>query len=144
MQLLMLTSSGSVMGRCFQNTLPTSFAAWLIAAAVLASNRLLLFHFSSKGLPTEPLKCVLNVFCTMQLLMLTSSEKVMGRCFKNTLLTNIAAWLIAAAVLAINGFLLFDFVAKDLPTNAAARIGFLFCVAIYLVLVIYFGIGPER
>jgi len=80
----------------------------------------------------------------MQLLMLTSSEKVMGRCFKNTLLTNIAAWLIAAAVLAINGFLLFDFVAKDLPTNAAARIGFLFCVAIYLVLVIYFGIGPER
>ena len=101
-------------------------------------------HFSSKGIPTKALKCVPNVFCTMQLLMLTSSEKVMGRCFKNTLLTNIAAWVIAAAVLAINGFLLFDFVAKDLPTNAAARLGFLFCVAIYLVLVIYFGIGPER
>ncbi len=53
----------------------------------------------------------------------------MGRAFKNTLPTNIAAWLIAAAVLAINGFLLFDFVAKDLPTNAAARTGFLACVA---------------
>ncbi len=80
----------------------------------------------------------------MQLLMLTSSEAIMGRAFKNTLLTNIAAWLIAAAVLAINGFLLFDFVAKDLPTNAAARIGFLACVAVYLLLVIYFALGPQR
>ena len=40
MQLLMLTSSGCVMGRCFQNTLPTSFAAWLIAAAVLATKQI--------------------------------------------------------------------------------------------------------
>ena len=76
--------------------------------------------------------------------MLTSSEAIMGRSFKNTLPTNIAAWLIAAAVLAINGFLLFDFVAKDLPTNAAARTGFLACVAVYLLLVIYFAIGPQR
>ena len=80
----------------------------------------------------------------MQLLMLTSSEAIMGRVFKNTLLTNIAAWLIAGAVLAINGFLLFDFVAKDLPSNAAARTGFLACVAVYLALVIYFAIGPQR
>ena len=80
----------------------------------------------------------------LQLMMLTSSEAIMGRVFKNTLPTNTAAWLIAAAVLAINGFLLFDFVAKDLPTNAAARTGFLACVAIYLLLVIYFAIGPQR
>ena len=76
--------------------------------------------------------------------MLTSSEAVMGRAFKNTLPTNIAAWFIAAAVLAINGFLLYDFVVKDLPTNAAARTGFLACVAIYLLLVIYFAVGPQR
>ena len=86
------------------------------------------------------IRCLLLV----QLLMLTSSEAIMGRVFMNTLPTNTAAWLIAAAVLAINGFLLFDFVAKDLPTNAAARTGFLACVAIYLLLVIYFAIGPQR
>ena len=76
--------------------------------------------------------------------MLTSSEAVMGRAFKNTTPTKIAAWVIAAAVLAINGFLLYDFILKDLPTNAAARTGFLACVAVYLVLVFYFAIGPER
>ncbi|CAK0786787.1 hypothetical protein CVIRNUC_010001 [Coccomyxa viridis] len=83
-------------------------------------------------------------FALLPLMMLTSSEAIMGRVFKNTLPTNTAAWLIAAAVLAINGFLLFDFVAKDLPTNAAARTGFLACVAVYLLLVIYFAIGPQR
>ena len=87
---------------------------------------------------------VQSILCGMQLLMLTSSEAVMGRAFKNTLPTNIAAWLIAAAVLAINGFLLVDFVAKDLPTNAAARTGFLACVAVYLLLVTYFAFGPQR
>ena len=76
--------------------------------------------------------------------MLTSSEAIMGRPFTNTLPTNIAAWLIAAAVLSINGSLLYEFVVKDLPTHWAARTGFLLGVAGYVALVIYFAIGPKR
>jgi uncharacterized membrane-anchored protein len=84
------------------------------------------------------------VFCALQLLMLTSSEAVMGRCFRNSVLTMVAAWAVAVAIMSINGSLLYDFMVKELPVHWAARTVFLSGVALYLCLVIYFAMGPQR
>jgi hypothetical protein len=79
-----------------------------------------------------------------QLLMLTSSSAVMGACFVNSAGMRAAAWAITAAIMAINGTLLWELLAKELPRHWAARTGFLAVVALYLGLVLYFAIGPQR
>ncbi|CAL8465341.1 g4876 [Coccomyxa elongata] len=83
-------------------------------------------------------------FALLPLLMLTSSEAVMGSCFANRVSMKAAAWAIAAAILAINGSLLYDFGVKELPTHWAARMGFLAAVLFYVGLVVYFAVGPHR
>ena len=85
-----------------------------------------------------------SVCACAQLLMLTSSTAVMGACFVNTTAMRVAAWLIAAAIMAINGTLLWELLVKELPQHWAARTGFLVVVAAYLCLVAYFAIGPQR
>lgn len=79
-----------------------------------------------------------------QLLMLTSSGAVMGAAFRNGRAMTIVAWAIAAAIMAINGTLLWELLLKELPAHWAARTGFLACVALYLGLVLYFALGPHR
>ena len=76
--------------------------------------------------------------------MLTSSGAVMGAAFRNGRAMTIAAWAIAAAIMAINGTLLVELLAKELPAHWAARTGFLACVALYLGAVLYFAAGPDR
>lgn len=68
----------------------------------------------------------------------------MGSCFANRVSMKAAAWAIAAAILAINGSLLYDFAVKELPTHWAARMGFLAGVLFYVGLVGYFAVGPHR
>lgn len=76
--------------------------------------------------------------------MLTSSQVIMGPCFANRISMKAAAWAIAAAILTINGSLLYEFAVKELPTHWAARIGFLGSVLFYVGLVGYFAVGPQR
>ena len=99
------------------------------------------------------LGCSIGLFCPptsvlvglrAQLLMLTSSGAVMGAAFRNGRAMTIAAWAIAAAIMAINGTLLWELLLKELPAHWAARTGFLACVALYLSLVLYFALGPDR
>lgn len=90
------------------------------------------------------LQAVQIPFALLPLLMLTSSEAVMGSCFANKVSMKVAAWAIAAAILAINGSLLYDFGVKELPTHWAARMGFLAGVLFYVGLVVYFAVGPHR
>lgn len=68
----------------------------------------------------------------------------MGRCFKNTVPTTVATWAVAAAIMAINGSLLYEFTVKELPTHWAARVFFLGAVLLYVAFVIYFAVGPKR
>lgn len=82
--------------------------------------------------------------CAVQLLMLTSSEAIMGPCFANRVSTKVATWAVAIAILSINGSLLYDFGVKELPTHWTARIGFIAGILFYVGLVVYFGIGPHR
>ena len=76
--------------------------------------------------------------------MLTSSGVVMGAAFRNGRAMTVAAWAIAAAIMAINGTLLWELLIQELPSHWAARTGFLACVALYLGLVLYFAVGPQR
>ena len=80
----------------------------------------------------------------MQLLMLTSSTGVMGACFVNSRVMKAAAWAIAAAIMGVNGTLLWELLVKELPRHWAARTGFLAAVALYLCVVLYFAVGPQR
>ncbi|EIE23174.1 Nramp-domain-containing protein [Coccomyxa subellipsoidea C-169] len=83
-------------------------------------------------------------FALLPLLMLTSSQVIMGPCFANRISMKAAAWAITAAILTINGSLLYEFAVKELPTHWAARIGFLGSVLFYVGLVGYFAVGPQR
>lgn len=98
---------------------------------------------SWQSLPVLGVLTPLSCACA-QLLMLTSSTAIMGACFVNSRVMRGAAWAIAAAIMGVNGTLLWELLAKELPRHWAARTGFLAVVALYLCLVLYFAIGPQR
>ena len=67
-----------------------------------------------------------------------------GAAFCNGPLMSVAAWVIALAVMTINGLLLWELLNDEFYSHWAATTGCLICVALYLSLVLYFAIGPKR
>ena len=80
----------------------------------------------------------------LQVLAMTSSERIMGAAFVNHWMTSTIGWTIAVGILAINASDVYEFASNE----AAGRhwvLGLLMAtVALYLTFVLYLTIGPNR
>lgn len=80
----------------------------------------------------------------LQVLAMTSSERIMGSPFVNHWLTSTVGWSIAAGILAINASDVYEF-AVNHAAGKEWRLGLLIiAVALYLTFVLYLTIGPKR
>ncbi|KAK9805646.1 hypothetical protein WJX72_009884 [[Myrmecia] bisecta] len=83
-------------------------------------------------------------FALIPVLAMTSSERVMGKAFANSRGIWVAAWAIAACVLSINMWLLFEFASQSMPASVWAYAGVILAVLLYTAFIAYLAVGPER
>ena len=83
-------------------------------------------------------------FWMAQVLMMTSSSRIMGAAFVNARSTKALAWAISAAVILINGWLTYVFAAENLSQSPVSIAALCVGVVAYLAFVTYLVIGPER
>jgi hypothetical protein len=79
-----------------------------------------------------------------QVLMMTSSRRIMGPAFVNTRLTSVATWAIAAMVMAINAYLCYSFVVDNLLGSHASVAAVAVAVIAYVSLLGYLVVGRGR
>ena len=80
----------------------------------------------------------------LQLLTMTSSERIMGKPFTNTQATQIVGWAVAAGVMAVNASDIWDAARGALQHRKSLVAPFLVAVLLYLAFIAYLTIGPER
>ena len=83
-------------------------------------------------------------FWMAQVLMMTSSSRIMGAAFVNARSTKALAWAISAAVILINGWLTYVFAAENLSQSPVSIAALCVGVVAYLAFVTYLVIGPEH
>ena len=80
----------------------------------------------------------------LQVLAMTSSERIMGAAFVNHWMTSTIGWTIAAGILAINASDVYEFASNEVA-GRHWMLGLLIAtVALYLTFVLYLAVGPIR
>lgn len=80
----------------------------------------------------------------MQVLAMTSSERIMGAAFVNHWLTSAVGWTIAVGILAINASDVYEFASHEVAGRPWVLGLLIAAVALYLMFVAYLTIGPLR
>ena len=75
---------------------------------------------------------------------MTASSRIMGREFTNSPYTTGVAWAVALLIMAINLSAIYDFALQHLPRLVPVYALFLLAVLIYLGLIIFLALGPDR
>jgi hypothetical protein len=81
---------------------------------------------------------------SVQVLVFTSTPRIVGRCFVNSAAMQAFCWTIGAAIMTINMSLIFEFAEQILPDTVLMRLGLGLLVVAYLVFVGYLIISPSR
>jgi len=80
----------------------------------------------------------------LQVLAMTSSERIMGAAFVNHWMTSTIGWTIAAGILAINASDVYEFASNEVAGRHWVLGLLIATVALYLTFVLYLTIGPIR
>ena len=80
----------------------------------------------------------------MQVLAMTSSERIMGAAFVNHWITRTVGWAIAAGILAINASDVYEFASNEVAGRTWVLVILIGVVFLYISFVLYLTIGPKR
>ena len=80
----------------------------------------------------------------MQVLAMTSSQRIMGAAFVNSKATSSIGWAIAVGILAINASDVYEFASNEVAGRSGLLIALVVAVLLYLSFVLYLTIGPKR
>ena len=80
----------------------------------------------------------------VQVLAMTSSERIMGAAFVNHWATSAAGWSIAVGILAINASDVYEFAANEVAGRKWVLGVLIAAVVLYLTFVMYLAVGPSR
>lgn len=80
----------------------------------------------------------------LQVLAMTSSERIMGPEFVNHWITRAVGWVIAAGILAINASDVYEFASSEVAGRSWMMVLLIVAVMLYLSFVLYLTIGPDR
>jgi len=80
----------------------------------------------------------------LQVLAMTSSERIMGAAFVNHWMTSTIGWTIAVGILAINASDVYEFASNEVAGRHWVLGLLIATVALYLTFVLYLTIGPIR
>jgi natural resistance-associated macrophage protein len=83
-------------------------------------------------------------FAIVPVITLTSSRRIMGPHFVNSLATQLGAWVVASFIVSVNGYLVYVAAAQHLSEQPWAIAGVACAVALYLSFVGWLVIEPQR
>jgi natural resistance-associated macrophage protein len=83
-------------------------------------------------------------FAVIPVIMLTSSRRIMGPFFVNSLATRVGAWVVASVIIGVNGYLVYVAAAQNLTETPWAIAGVVAGVLLYLGFVVWLIVGPSR
>lgn len=75
---------------------------------------------------------------------MTASASIMGPEFKNSGTISVLAWGVALLIMAINLSAIYDFADKAAPFSLPALVLLILLLAVYLGLICYLALGPDR